>query len=235
MTKFSGRWRIVPATDEFEDEDALDVFETYKEIRKRMQEKKMGCGCCKGPGTTWALTGTVKGKIEALKGRTRCPLCQEKGHWKKECPKRASSSAAGQRFGRASASSDAMVADSSSIDPTAFGGEYFIEPEDIENLEIFLAGRDGDVDVVVANREEAIGDQDEVRGDFERDLRKFFKLSGQSDDKSDSDAHMIECADLAEHGVPDTACRRTLVGESVLKRMTEVLRESGLQLRLDWL
>ena len=102
-------------------------------------------------------------------------------------------------------------------------------------MEIFLAGRDGDVDVVVANREEAIGDQDEVRGDFERDLRKFFKLSGQSDDKSDSDAHMIECADLAEHGVPDTACRRTLVGESVLKRMTEVLRESGLQLRLEWL
>ncbi|CAE7239733.1 TY1B-A [Symbiodinium sp. CCMP2592] len=191
----------VQATDEYEDEDALDVFETYKEIRKRMQEKKMGRGYRKGPGPTWALTGTVKGKIEALKGRTRCHLCQEKGHWKRECPKRASSSAAGQRSGRAGASNDAMVADSSGIDPTAFGGEYFIEPEDIENLEIFLAERDGEVDVVVANREEAIGDQGEVRGDFERDLRKFFKLSGQSDDKSDSEAYVSECAGLAEHRV----------------------------------
>ena len=49
---------------------------------------------------------------------------------------------------------------------------------------------------------------------------------------SDSEAYIAECAGLADHGVPDTACRRTLVGKSVLKRMSDVLRESGLQVRL---
>ena len=38
-------------------------------------------------------------------------------------------------------------------------------------------------------------------------------------------------ADLATHGVPDTACRRTLIGESVLQRMSEVLGRAGLQVR----
>ena len=71
--------------------NALEVFETYKEVRKRMQDKKMGRGYRKEPKQSWSLTGTVKGKIETLKSRTRCHLCQEKGHWKRECPKRASS------------------------------------------------------------------------------------------------------------------------------------------------
>ena len=48
----------------------------------------------------------------------------------------------------------------------------------------------------------------------------------------DSDeAHMSECAGLNDHGVPDTACRRTLVVESVLKRMSETLARSGLRVR----
>ena len=38
-------------------------------------------------------------------------------------------------------------------------------------------------------------------------------------------------ADLACHGVPDTACRRTLIGEAVLRRMSLVLGKSGLRVR----
>ena len=52
-------------------------------------------------------------------------------------------------------------------------------------------------------------------------------MAHDSDAKS-SEAYM---ADLASHGVPDTACRRTLIGESVLSRISDVLSESGLRVR----
>ena len=38
-------------------------------------------------------------------------------------------------------------------------------------------------------------------------------------------------ADLATHAVPDTACRRTLIGEKVLEAMVEALRQRGLRVR----
>ena len=118
----------VQAAEEYDDEDALEVFETYKEVRKRMQDKNMGRGYRKEPKQSWSLTGTVKGKIETLKSRTRCHLCEEKGHWKRECPKRASSSSSGQRPPRGGAQNDAMVAEGSGSGPDHLGGEYFIDP-----------------------------------------------------------------------------------------------------------
>ena len=67
-------------------------------------------------------------------------------------------------------------------------------------------------------------------GDFERSLTEVLNGSGAEDMQSD-EAYMSECAGLNDHGVPDTACRRTLVGESVLKRMSETLAKSGLRVR----
>ena len=37
---------------------------------------------------TWSLQGTMKGKIEMLKQKTKCHICRKQGHWKKECPMR---------------------------------------------------------------------------------------------------------------------------------------------------
>ncbi|CAE7785104.1 unnamed protein product [Symbiodinium sp. KB8] len=111
---------------------------------------------------------------------------------------------------------DAMVAEGSSSGPDHLGGEYFIDPDEIEGLEIFLAERDGEVDVVVASKEESLGEQGEVKGDFEQDLMKFFKLSGQSNDLSDSEAYIAACAGLADHGVPDTACRRLVLSAQIV-------------------
>lgn len=54
----------VQSADEYEDEDALDVFETYKEVRKRVQQKKLGRGYKNEQGNQWKLSGTVKGKLE---------------------------------------------------------------------------------------------------------------------------------------------------------------------------
>ena len=67
----------VQASEEYDDEDALDVFETYKEVRKRVQHKWIGRGYKADAGNQWKLTGTVKGKLEVLKSRTKCHLCQE--------------------------------------------------------------------------------------------------------------------------------------------------------------
>ena len=69
---------------EYDDEDALDVFETYKEVRKQVQQRKLGRGYKPyGQRPEWTLTGTVKGRIEQLKMKTKCHGCGERGHWKK--------------------------------------------------------------------------------------------------------------------------------------------------------
>ena len=89
-----------------------------------------------------------------------------------------------------------------------------------------MAEQDGKVDVVLADPREHGAGGDGVKGDLESRIFEFFKKDG--DLASSSEAYM---ADLATHGVPDTACRRTLIGESVLQRMPEVLGRAGLQKR----
>ena len=85
--------------------------------------------------------------------------------------------------------------------------------------------------MVVANKDEAIDQDGEVKGDFEHRLQQFFTSSVESNSADVSEAYMAEFADLAEQGVPDTACRRTLVGQAVLQRMSDTLRKSGLKVR----
>ncbi|CAE7298082.1 GIP [Symbiodinium sp. CCMP2592] len=218
----------VQSADEYDDEDALDVFETYKDVRKRVQQKRLGRGYKNDMGGQWKLSGTVKGKLEMLKSKTKCHLCQERGHWKRECPKRAQGLQHG-RSSRAVGSNEAMLADGDGY--KSIEGEHFLDVDELEKFEIFLAEKDGDVEVIVADREEALGDGTEMRGDFERSLKDFLNSSGSSKDVRFHEAYMLECADLAEHGVPDTACRRTLIGESVLQRMSETLAKSGLRVR----
>ncbi|CAE7033038.1 unnamed protein product, partial [Symbiodinium sp. CCMP2456] len=205
---------------EYDDEDALDVFETYKEVRKQVQQRKLGRGYKPyGQRPEWTLTGTVKGRIEQLKMKTKCHGCGERGHWKKECPKRKSAGSGTVK--------EAMVADEFQDTAKSLEQEFFLDEENIDQLEVFLAEQDGQLDVVVASKGESLNDDGEVRGDFEQGLMKFFSMAHDSDAKS-SEAYM---ADLASHGVPDTACRRTLIGESVLSKMSDVLSESGLRVR----
>ena len=60
------------------------------------------------------------------------------------------------------------------------------------------------------------------RATFEMDI-----LSSESQGGSDSKAEGQYMADLSDHGVPDTACRRSLIGASVLERMEEHVRGVG--------
>ncbi|CAE7172674.1 unnamed protein product [Symbiodinium microadriaticum] len=196
----------VQASEEYDDEDALDVFETYKEVRKRLQQKRLGRGYEAEQGQQWKLSGTVKGKLEMLKSKTK----QQ----------------------RPSSSNEAMVADDFGENYKSIEDEHFLDVDELGRFEIFFAERGDGVEVVVADRQEAIDDGGEVKGDFERSLTEFLSSSQFSESECNHhEAYMADCADLADHGVPDTACRRTLVGESVLKRMSGMLRKLGLRVR----
>ncbi|CAE7275194.1 unnamed protein product [Symbiodinium microadriaticum] len=190
----------VQSSEEYDDEDALDVFETYKEVRKRLQQKRLGRGYKAEQGQQWKLSGTVKGKLEMLKSKTKCHLCHERGHWKRECPRRGQSSGA-VRQQRPSSSNEAMVADDFGENYKSIEDEHFLDVDELGRFEIFLAERGDGVEVVVADRQEAIDDGGEVKGDFERSLTEFLSSSQFSESECNlHEAYMADCADLAEHG-----------------------------------
>ena len=124
-----------------------------------------------------------------------------------------------------------MVADEDGHHYKSIEEEHFLDVDELERYEIFLAEKEDGVEVILADRDEAVDQGGEVRGDFERSLSEFLHSSEFCKDERTHEAYMSDCADLAEHGVPDTACRRTLVGESVLQRMSEALRQLGLRVR----
>ncbi|CAE7563942.1 TY1B-PL [Symbiodinium natans] len=221
----------IQSQETYDDEEAIEVFESYQDIRRKMQQKKMARGYkATGTGSTWTLSGTVRGKIEQLKARSRCHICQERGHWKRECPKRKpggaqqASGKQSQASAKTSQTSEAMIMDSgggSAMDN--LNQEYFLEAEDIVKLDTFLAEQCGQREGGPAGLDVLHADGEEVTGDLGQSVFEFFQKQGHA---SGSEAYM---ADLATHGVPDTACRRTLIGEAVLQRMSEVLGRVGLQ------
>ncbi|CAE7247976.1 unnamed protein product, partial [Symbiodinium microadriaticum] len=159
---------------EYDDEDALDVFETYKEVRKQVQQRKLGRGYKPyGQRPEWTLSGTVKGRIEQLKMKTKCHGCGERGHWKKECPKRKAASG--------NAAKETMMAEEFQDAAKGLEQEFFLDEENIDQLEVFLAEQGDHLDVVVASKGESINEDGEVRGDFEQGLMKFFSMAHDSE------------------------------------------------------
>ena len=71
--------------ESYDDEEVLDVLETYQDIRRRLQQKKMGRGYKTQP-TSWSLSGTVQGRLEQLKQKTKCHLCKMPGHGNESVP-----------------------------------------------------------------------------------------------------------------------------------------------------
>ena len=69
-------------------EDGLEIFETYSEIRKKMQSQKMTRGFKQFPQAPLHLIGTMQAKVQQLKDRTRCHICMKLEHWKRECPRK---------------------------------------------------------------------------------------------------------------------------------------------------
>ena len=213
----------------------LDVLETYQDIRRKLQQKKMGRGY-KAQPTSWSLSGTVQGRLEQLKQKTKCHICKMPGHWKRECPKRRDKPSTSQST-RTAGVKEAMITDDG-IDKHD-GPEWFIPAEEIEQMDVFLVeGAGGSVDIVVAAQGETDCEQvDEVLGGLEKGLLSPRVFDDAPDAARSSDAYMAVCdepveyAPLTTHAVPDTACRRTLIGERVLRGLDEELRKRGLRVR----
>ena len=93
----------VQTQDGIEEEDALEAFENYAEVRRKMLEKKRARGFTAVEGPKSRLSGLMTGKLEQNKARARCHLCKKQGYWKRECPL-AVSKAGGKGQGRSTAS-----------------------------------------------------------------------------------------------------------------------------------
>ena len=63
-----------------DDEEILQAFESYADVRRKMLEKKKSRGFVET--SRWKLRGTVNGKLEQLKAN----LCKRTGHWRRKCP-----------------------------------------------------------------------------------------------------------------------------------------------------
>ena len=82
------------ATGAADDEEILEAFESYAEVRRKMAEKKKSRGFVET--SRWKLSGTVNGKLEQLKARTKCHLCKRTGHWRRECPRNSAKGGSGR-------------------------------------------------------------------------------------------------------------------------------------------
>ena len=218
-------------------EDALEVFETYSEIRKRMQSQKVARGFKPNVQPPLQLTGTMQARIQQLKDRTRCHICLRPGHWKRECPKKDKGSKGGafmKGSGKSQTSKsdghEAMVADHESLQEEAHGvsheaqelrgkfDEVFFAEDSLEQLEALM------VDSAVEKGGAASVSM----------FSKVFEDHFGSSDRDGEEAYMCESSNvcsLFSHAVPDTACRRTLVGEVTLKGIQDKLKEIGRRVR----
>ena len=244
----------IQSKESYCDEEVVEVFETYKQVRSRMQEYKktrgyrpLGAG---GGGTgshePWKLRGTISAKIEQIKSRTRCHKCGKYGHWKKECKQNSSGTGARNDSGPSkevhivdpdeTLDEDGYLRLFQEVDKEIYEGEV-MSSEWVEPKEIMLDSYDEHSGKEVMRK--ALSQQsgqpwrsvDGVDGSmpsctdvatFEIDI-----LSSESQGGDDSKAAGQYIADLSDHGVPDTACRRSLVGASVLDRMEEHVRDLG--------
>ena len=129
--------------EDYESEDALEAFEAYAMVKKKVNDKKIGRGFKNfnsGGNSGWNLQGTIRAKIDALKSKTKCHVCRRTGHWKKECPLR--NQGQGKGGGKTKKADDTKEV------------HYTDEVDGLEILEAVReeTGSAGDVDSGVASR-----------------------------------------------------------------------------------
>ena len=224
-------------------EDALEVYEAYQEIRKRMQNQKMARGFRPTAPPPLRLTGTMQAKIQQLKDRTKCHICLQPGHWKRECPRKDSRKNAtfgGKATGKKGEPSnreghDSMVADYEHVyhDGTLMSHEA--RELSVSQNEVFFSEKDlGALETLLVNEGSASSSVQPGGALKKAEFSEVFESHFGDRFEQDSEAYMCEqrqaCC-LSTHAVPDTACRKTLVGEQVLKDMETKLKEKGKRLR----
>eukprot|EP00435_Cladocopium_sp_Y103_P072919 s192_g41.t1 len=225
----------IQGREDWDEEDVLEAFETYTDIRRKMREQKTSRGYFPRPTPgktkteTWQLSGSIRGKIEQLKARTKCHLCKRTGHWKRECPMRSSTTSS--TTGGGDKGKEVMLVENNpkvqqmwdifmSGDPeekvVCWGQDLANDVRNSGNADTHSTGnrqRDGGSAVVHEDKckrgleQEVFSGEDQLRaGNFD-------------------DPILITC------GVPDTACRKTLVGKNILAHIERHLSEHGMKTR----
>ena len=253
-----------------DDEDILEAFESYADVRRRMAERKKARGFSGGPEASqqWRLSGSVSGRIQLLKAKTRCHHCKKIGHWRRECP--ALQGKGGGKLGRSHRDGSATGSSGKDtevhvIEENDSGGTDVYMAEHYETLEILNkfrekvpkqvawkedmandVGNAGNADThatgnrqrvesgaIVASCAESpaekvpadvleVTKQDQANRQGQEDpLNEGLSLEGAAS----SDPFLAEC------GVPDTACRRTLVGAYTLSCIERLLAGQGFRIR----
>ena len=233
--------------DNYEEEELLDTFESYKQVRTKMQEVRKARGfrsdaSSSGSSQPWRLQGTISARLQQVKARTRCHRCGQVGHWRKECPSRSG----GKGSNKGSASSVTSQTSSKEVHiveadwPTQEDYDLLLDQtaSEIElGLDAFMIQGGGESDdsqrsvmldpwsapVPLIFREQcstALGPST-VMNDVQH---VHFEVFHEDDDQG-----VVEytAAALETHGIPDTACRRSLIGSNVLARVEEHLSRTG--------
>ena len=146
--------------------------------------------------------------MEMLKARTTCHHCKQRGHWKREWPHR--NSGRGETSSRVTATGASSSKSASEVNVAEYHGREVLLADDVwERFKISGAG--GATSGSPTPEREAF-----VTEVFSNDPGE--NLSGNDV----GDPILGECA------VPDTACRRTLVGEYMLRQLERHLRRQGM-------
>ena len=203
----AAEFQVSGAQDE---EEVLETFESYAEIRKKLRDQRTNRGFgggTRGTGgpTQWKLQGTVRGRLEMLKQRTSCHHCQAKGHWKRECPLLKSKT-------NSSASTSKGVNDTNAVEIV---GHDVMLAEDVWRL-FELQNDEADSGTTAWSPTHEPSRDVLVTEVFAQD-------GAPTGRETQPDSTLGECA------VPDTACRRTLVGAYTLQLIEQTLRKFGLK------
>ena len=242
-----------------EEEEVLEAFESYADVRKKIQERKKARGF--QPVTSgraegqWRLAGTVKGKLDLIKARTRCFRCQKVGHWKRDCPERTKKP--GRSAADPQASQSTHEAHSAEVLKTEVV-EVDDESEDhqkmwklFEEKTIRKKAWKSSVDVqqsgfadthATGNRQrpgpsEVMVAEEKISSEPHAEKLKQFSKGddGPSPEKSYQGEEVLSVDQQGESfdpilgtcAVPDTACRRTLIGSYTLQQLEKFLRNQG--------
>ena len=209
-------------------------------------------GVGRGP---WKLQGSISARLEQAKAVSQCHRCEEYGHWKRECPKgkgkgsdqRGSSSTAKEvhivepSAGFEDVDYEEMIQNiNAEVDEELAGFDAYVTEHDrsgvtLDRFRNSVEGKSQQIDVVnkaLGQWSHSLVDDCQLNtissvGLEQRPepvvLRSFEVHSSDSNFSNQAEY----AASLDSHAVPDTACRKTLIGEAVLSRMELKAKEQG--------
>lgn len=245
-----------PLQNSGDEEEALEIFETYAEVRRKLQEKRKGRGfqANRDEASQWKVHGTLRGRLEMLKQKTKCHLCKRTGHWKRECPERVSKGAAGSQNKskeKEAHATEVMSAEVITIDADnarhervwqlfeeagekAVTWKTSVDVQQEGFSDTHATGnqqRSGDSHGRFMKIETAVATKVDESPMLEKEYDKLH-LGNQGGQEALSAEDLGFSKDgfdeiLSRNAVPDTAYRRTLIGAYTLRRLEQHLLKLG--------